>query len=135
MPTKPAPTAKPLPVDMEALVAALAPRVTAIVLGQLAAALGTVEAPYSTRDGDTHAPPEYRGRAKRWRRDAPGIPGAARVGRWWSVPRGAYASWLASQSTTAPMPMPVATTQANDSPAAPWTPAGALASVGLRASR
>lgn len=56
-----------------------------------------------------------------WRAALPGIPGAARNGRWWTVTAEAYATWEASQSAVAP------------APATTWSPAMAAAS--LRAPR
>ena len=81
---------------------------------------------FSTQGGDRHAPPEYRGRPKRWRADAPKIPGAVRVGRWWTVSRPAYVAWLESQRTTALPGIVSAPAPASK----PWSPEDSL--VGLR---
>lgn len=95
-------------------------RVTSRILAQLATALGAAsEEPYSTRGGDRHAPPEYQGRAKRWRHDAPSIPGAQKVSRWWTVPRSVYRAWLATGGAE----RRAAAHVANDASSAPWTPA------------
>jgi len=102
---------KPPAVDLGALARAVAP----LVLGQLAAALGATQAPFTTRRGG-EVPDEFRDRRKTWLATAPGIPGAVKLGRWWSVSRAAYAAWLASQAPTA----------AHAAPAAPWHPSQEL---------
>ena len=112
------------PIDLDALAAKLAP----MILSRLATALGATEAPYSTRRG--YEPPEYQGRPKKWKADAPTIPGAVLVGRWWSVSRTAYAAWLASKRTT-----PIAKVANDSATSEPWSPRAALESVGLRGSR
>ena len=113
--------AKADPLDLDALAAKLAP----LVIARLALALGATASPYSTRRG--HEPPEFTSRAKVWRATAPTIPGAVRFGRWWTVSREAYATWIRAQGgNAAPIPAPAA----NE-----WTPSAALASVGLRATR
>jgi hypothetical protein len=81
---------------------------------------------FSTQGGDRHAPPEYQGRPKKWRTDAATVPGAVKVGRWWTVSREAYRSWLESKRTT-----PAPGLAAVPAPAAAWKPEDAL--VGLRA--
>ena len=116
------PRARPDALDLDALASKLAP----LVVARLAGALGAIAAPYSTRRG--HEPPEYQGRSKKWKADAPTIPGAVRVGRWWSVPRDRYAAWIAAQSSVAPAPAPAATSSR------PWSPADELGSLGLRPS-
>lgn len=98
------------------------------VLALFGRAVGSIDEPFSTRLG--REPPEYRNRPKRWRADAPRIPGAVKVGRWYSVPREAYFRWLEAQghpstpSANSTPPPPTSTTR--------WTPDEALASVGLR---
>jgi hypothetical protein len=114
-------------IDYERLAAELAPRVSTLVLARLATALVATEAPYSTRRG--FEPPEYMGRPARWKQDAPTIPGAVKLGRWWSVSRAAYAAWVEKHSVTTSAP---AVAPANDAPA--WSPRAALAAVGLRAN-
>jgi len=118
MPQRSAPTP-----DLEALAAAVAPLVVAI----LTRALSTnTAAPYTTRKGcGPAAVPD-----REWKRIAKRIgrlpyPGA----RWLVVERVAYDHWLAGQSGGSTTP----TTPANDA-VEPWSPARALASVGLRAS-
>jgi hypothetical protein len=88
-------------------------------------ALGAPQTPFSTRRGQE--PPEFAGRRKAWRAEARTIPGATKSGRWWYVPRQAYAAWLASTAVTSSQ------SPAND--AATWTPRAALRSVGLRSTR
>ncbi len=92
--------------------AAIEARVTARVLASIIAALGgALETPWSTREG--HEPPEFERRRKKWRATLPKIPGAVRIGRWWSIDRASYAAWLRSQATT---PAPAASEPA-------WSPA------------
>jgi hypothetical protein len=91
-------------------------------------ALGASETPFSTCRGQE--PPEFVRRRKAWRLAARTIPGATKSGRWWYVPRPAYAAWLASQATTSPE----ARRPANDA-GATWTPRAALLSIGLRPTR
>jgi hypothetical protein len=110
-------------VDLEALARAVAP----LVVAQLAMALGASGAPFSTRRGSE--PPEFVGRAKKWRSVAPTIPGATKIGRWVVVPRDAYGRWLEDQSTERSPPRLAVSQRATE----PWTAAAALASVGLRA--
>ena len=64
---------------------ALASRLAPLVIAHLARALGALGEPYSTRKG--REPPEYVGRRERWKEDAPRIPGAVKLGRWWTVRR------------------------------------------------
>jgi hypothetical protein len=115
-----------VPPDLERLAVMLAPKVAEIVFARLAGALGTTAAPYSTRAG--REPPEFQARTKVWRKTAPAIPGAVKLGRWWSVPHAAYSAWIEAQATTAPAPTPKTNT-------APWTPAAALAAAQIRGSR
>jgi hypothetical protein len=117
----------PHALDLEALAKEVAPRVFALLLERLTA----VETPFSTREG--HEPPEFVGRHDAWLATARTIPGAIKLGRWWCVPRPAYAGWLASQSTTAPAAT-AAPPPANDA-VEPWTPRAALLSVGIRPTR
>jgi hypothetical protein len=91
-------------------------------------ALGASETLFSTRLGQE--PPEFVRRRKAWRLAARTIPGATKSGRWWYVPRPAYAVWLASRATT----RPAALRPANDA-GIPWTPRAALLSIGLRPTR
>ena len=107
---------KPSPIDLDVLAAKVAPMVVAILAG----ALGGTQAPFSTRKGG-EVPAEYQGRRKAWLATAPGIPGAVRLGRWWSIPRAAYVAWLGSQ---APTPAPSA-------PSKPWHPADELPALRL----
>jgi len=66
--------------DVDALAERLTPIVLAAVLAKLAGALGaSLETPYTTRKGGP-VPAEYERRAKRWRADAPTVPGAWGVG-------------------------------------------------------
>ena len=92
---------KPPALDLDALARAVAP----LVVAQLASALGAAQAPYSTRKGG-EVPAEYQGRRKAWLATAPTIAGAVRLGRWWSVPREAYAAWLATHTTPRPVAAP-----------------------------
>jgi hypothetical protein len=117
--------ARPPAFDLEALARAVAP----LVVAQLATALGASSAPFSTRRG--FEPPEFLGRSKKWRNVAPSIPGAVKVGRWFVVPRDAYARWVQSCATPAVAAAlrPLASTHVTEA----WTHASALASVGLRA--
>lgn len=114
--------------DVAALVERATPIVLAAVLAKLAGALGaSLEAPYSTRRG--HEPPEFAARQRFWRKTAPTIPGAVAMGRWWSVPRAAYAAWIAAKSARAvPAPM----TSAAPASAEPWDARSALQRSGLR---
>lgn len=109
------------------------PRVTAGVLARLTLALGAVEAPYSTRRG--HEPPEYSSRPKRWRADAPTIPGAVQIGRWWNVSRAAYAAWVATKGSTSLVQQSPVVAPAGPSlvPALPWTPQASLEAMTRRA--
>jgi hypothetical protein len=109
------------PIDLDEL----ARRVAPLVVAQLSAALGAVAAPFSTRRG--FEPPEYSSRPKRWKRDAPTIPGAVRVGRWVSVSRSAYAAWLEAKSAT-----PVVHRDAAPAPPSTWSARAALEAAGLR---
>ncbi len=97
-----------------------------------ALAMATTPDLYSTRKG--HAPPGWSDDA--WKSVAPTIPGAykpkdanGKAGRWTLVPRRAFEAWQAAQHG-APPPAP-----ANDADDEGWTPAKALASVGLRRTR
>jgi hypothetical protein len=112
-------------IDLEALARQVAP----LVVAQIATALGAVQAPYSTRKG--HEPAEFIGRSKKWKATAPTIPGSVQMGRWVTVPRAAYAAWIAAQGitpSTSPAP-------SNDTSTATWSPTAALESVGLRRTR
>ena len=106
-------------IDLDDLAARVAPLVVAILTRALTT--GTA-APYSTRKG---AGPAGIG-DRTWKRIARTIPGAQHVGRWIIVPRHVYDAWAARDVAPAPA--------ANDAIAEPWSPARALASVGLRAS-
>lgn len=111
---------------LDALAARLAPLV-AVRLAAMLTGASSAE-PFTTREGGP-MPPEFAGRRRTWVRMAPSVPGAVKVQRWWSVPRDAYASWLASHATTTIAP---AAKPANDEK--PWDPLTAGESVGLRAS-
>jgi hypothetical protein len=87
------------------------------MLGRL---LADEPATYSTRAGQ--APPGYSRDV--WRAVARAI--GTRRGRWWVVTRAQLAAHERAQGTAA-------TSAENDSE--PWTPAAALRSIGLRASR
>ena len=115
-------------VDVETLAEQLAPRVAALVLARIATALGACEMPFSTRRG--YAPPEFVGRPRVWRETAPTIPGAVQIGRWVSVPRAAYATWLAARSIAGATPAAVA--PAVMSSAQPRTPADVARALGFR---
>ncbi|MDP9035704.1 MAG: hypothetical protein M3O50_12940 [Myxococcota bacterium] len=101
--------------------------VRAIVRAELRAMFGRVleepGEPYSTRKG--REPEEFRGQAKRWRAVAPTIPGAVRIGRWWSVSRANYAAWCGGARTD---PTPAPTARA-------WDPYDAIEKAGLRVVR
>ncbi len=125
------------PVDLEALADALTPRVAERLLARLALALGAIETLFSTRPGhEPPEPPEFVGRRRAWLASAKTIPGAMKLGRWWSVPRQAYATWLTSQAKSA---APATTDAKAHSPANDphdvWTPRAALLSVGIRPTR
>jgi hypothetical protein len=104
------------PVDLDALATKVAP----LVAARLAAALGATQAPFSTRKGG-EVPPEFQGRRKAWLATAPTIPGAVKLGRWWSVPRPAFAAWVVAQ---APAPAPA-------TPSKPWHPRDELPALRL----
>jgi hypothetical protein len=109
-------------------VAELEARITANVLGRIALALAGPTKPshYSRRRGC--APP---GRSDRnWKAIARTVPGASKPGRWWIVPVSDYEAWERSQSRRAP---PAVT--ANDHGPSTWTPAQAMAELGLRGTR
>jgi hypothetical protein len=119
-------------IDVEELAERVTPLVLSAVLAKLAGALGAaLETPFSTRRGAA-VPAEFIGRAKKWREVAPSIPGAVRVGRWWTVDRGCYGAWVRSQSTVPAAPAAGAQARMND---APWSAISALRAAGLRPTR
>jgi hypothetical protein len=119
--------------DLEALAKEVAPHVVRILLEQLSLARANVDAQFSTREG--LEPPEFVGRRRAWLATAKTIPGAIKIGRWWLVPRPAYAAWLTSRATVpASAATTTATSPANDAGDA-WTPRKALLSVGIRPTR
>ena len=104
----------------------IAERAAEIALGLLVARIAGAPATYTTRQSGPR-PAEYADRLRAWRGLAPGIPGAVRLGRWWSVSREAYERWLAAKAEparTAPV-----SPSAND---APWSPASVACDLGLR---
>ena len=70
--------------DLERLAELLAPKVAAIVLAQIAGALGAAQAPYSTRRG--HEPPEFLAERRKWKAVASTIP-ARQLGDGQHAPR------------------------------------------------
>lgn len=111
-------------VDLDALARRLAPLVALQLSAILAgAALG---ATYSTRV-DGPVPPEFAGRRRAWLAIAPTIPGAVRLGRWWSIPRDAYERWLKAHAAAPQMGAPAAAAVE-----AEWSPAALAADLGLR---
>lgn len=103
------------------LARALVPDVLALLTGAIAKT--TAPTVYSTRKGC--APPEYREREKRWRRDCPLIPGCRKIGRWWTVSVADFDRWMhGDRPSVAP---------ANDME--PWSPRRALERAGLRGVR
>ena len=113
------PKTVPVDVDLDALAERLAP----LVAARLAQAMVTrTSAPYSTRRGC--GPAGLKDRT--WKKIAPMIPGAQHSGRWVIVQREAYEKWASRDAR--PSTASAATGE-------PWSPAAALASVGLRAPR
>jgi len=114
-----------IPLDLEQVAA----RAAEIVLARLSAGLAAEPAAFSThRDGPR--PREYARRPRAWRQLASRIPGAVRLGRWVTVPREAYDSWLAAQGSNGePPPASGARPTVQE---AEWSPADVARDLGLR---
>jgi hypothetical protein len=122
----------PPSVDLAALVRELAAQVAALraSVERLAerlpsSALEPAEAPPFGTHKKAPVPTEFADRRKAWHAIAKTIPGAVQVGRWWTVPRDAYAAWLASKQGTP---------AANDG-GQRWPARAALLSIGARPTR
>jgi hypothetical protein len=110
-------------VDLDALARLLAPRVALALAAMLCGA--AQPSTYTTRR-EGPRPPEFASRHRAWLATAPMIPGATRLGRWWSVSREAYDRWLAGHaSATEPAPAPAVAD-------AKWSPAQLAQDLGLK---
>ncbi|MGH7437412.1 MAG: hypothetical protein ACRENE_17175 [Polyangiaceae bacterium] len=113
---------------LEAKADELAARAVAKILARLSEPAD--RPPFTTRRGG-EVPPEFTGRAKLWASAVAGIPGAVKIGRWWTLPRAAYRAWLDAGGPSAPR----ASTPATAAPAVLWTPALAYANANEREGR
>lgn len=107
----------------------LADRLAPLVAARLAAYLLTIGAhqgTYTTRK-EGPRPVEFKDRRRAWRDLVPGIPGAYRVGRWWSVSHGDFVAWCGAKAR----PAPAGPAAADE----PWSPETVAGDLGLRITR
>jgi hypothetical protein len=112
-------------VDLAQLATCVAPLV-AVELARML--LGAVEPTTYTTRRDGPRPTEYSDRARAWRELVPTIPGAVRLGRWWSISRTVFEAWRDRQGTPALTPLAAGTAASPST----WSPATIAADLGLR---
>jgi hypothetical protein len=115
-------------VDMDAIIETVERKVLARIAAALVAA--PLPAYYSTRR--KCGPPGLADSA--CKALLPTLPGAVQRGRWWVIDRARYEEWEASQAATSTATEGTSP-PAKDRTEEPWSPRGALESVGLRATR